>query len=407
MADLALRKLERAAAQGDADAIRALKRARQRAILEAHRRGGIAHLTTNYDLYLRPRTLSTAVVKFAEEAVAGAACWRKFQASARQVQPIGNATAVEWEEVRYSRSLAPVVGRDATSVEQAHLARHFRSVAPLHIKLHKAIPASKLFDENAPGQLSPNGRALLAIEQRDLLNKVVRTLEFVSCRTLFGAVTISAATIPGTTMPAAISYAVNTYTATDEWDEASTPIVSSELLLLQRDAKALTGRTLRQSIGDATIGSYLERNAEVRNLLVPTEGARIAAGAGSLTNPPLGGFNLGGISWMKHEEGFVPDGGAFTRYVPDSNKAVFLPSDQELVDVLGLYQGFGEVPSADEVGLADLGADLVGRAPSPGFYSYALRKVEPGQVSVIIFVGFVGFPFIISPDDVLVATVAT
>jgi hypothetical protein len=352
-------------------------------------------MSTQFDRVFGVRSLSDLVVAFgAEEALDSMG--QNLFTRGRVMEPA--ADVVEWDEFQLHRHLAPVTGRDSPFPLLEHATRINRTSSMAHIKIAKVIPAAKLYHEREPGMLVPNAQGVVDQEARDLVKIVRKTIEYLSWRSLEGSCVVSAATIPGSELTFTITYAVNTYTAAAAWTTAGTKILSVELPALKRDHLQSAGMLLRQVVADGTVIGSIYGNTEVQGFLQNQLGEQFARAGVVMQGPAFDGFELGSLNWASNESGYVPQGGAYTKYISATDRAVGLPADGELRDVLGMALGRGFVPAGPDVAPMAGAAGMVMPAPTRGFYSYAERCTDPAGVKV--YVGWVGLPIVLFPAGV-------
>lgn len=357
---------------------------------------------TSLERLLGMRTLAGLVEVFAREEANSRAAVQLFEQGAQRLDPLVDGS-FEWDEVSFGRHLAAVQGRGAPSIAVTPLNRVVRSSAPAHVgPVSVFIPAHRLHSQRGDGELLPNAPAVIAREMRNLAKLLGNTKEYLAMRALFGTVTVSNATIPGTTAPFTLSFGLNTGTATSSWATASTPIVSSELTNMKLDYMQAIGMNGRIALTTQTVVDYLRGNSQILNLLQQTYGQQLARSAAELfSQSAMEGLELGGLNWRVTEEGYVPEGGSFTRYIPATDKIALLPEVSALGDVLGQAEGYGLIPALGGDVLAAEGAAFATRqAPGRGMYAYAVRTVDPLGVKLIM--GWTGIYVILTPNGILV-----
>jgi len=358
-------------------------------------------MSDNFQRIFGVRTLSGIVETFAKEQEFQSLFQQKFMMG-RMLEPEGDTA--EWDELRMHRHLAPVVGRDSPFPILEHATKFNRASSMAHIKLSKVIPMGKLYSERAPGELRANAAAVVDAEARDMVKAISATVEYMCAQTLNGTLTVNATNIPGSSQAFTIAYTPNTYTASASWHTSTTGLLSSEIPALVDDYRAAAGMNPYEVIVSREIAGSAYKNEETVALIsgAPPAVAMAASGAAN-QGPAWGGFNLGGLQWTVSIGGYVPQGGAFTKFHAGEDVAIVLPGPGDLRDVLGMALGRGFVPGANDVGAIGDAASLGQPAPTRGFYSYATRTVNP--VGVELFVGWVGLPLLLFPAGVCVADV--
>lgn len=355
-------------------------------------------MATDYQRLFGVRSLNGKVEAFGMDAARNYAATRRFQAGRKLMAEDGTC---EWDEIQFSRGLAPVTGLKGRHVEKAELTKLVRRSAVMAIKRSVRLDPTRIHSERAPGELRPNARAYVEQELRDLVNEIAATIEYAAMESLRGTLTVNSTNIPGSTQAFAIAYSPNTYAASNSWALASTGILSSELPALKVDIEQLSGLIPRDCLCGSTVEGYMVGNSEVTNLARQALGERFVTQSGNMRGPMLGGLEIGGLQWEITEGGYIPEGGSFTRYMPDTDEVIVLPEDKQ--DVLGLALGRGMVPQ-QVYGPAAAAAELCVPA-GEGWYSYA--ALDPDGPFIKLYAGWVGLPIVMRPQGVCVADVVS
>lgn len=353
-------------------------------------------MATDYDRMFGTRSLNGKVEIFAQDVTRT----RVFQGKFRQGRKLtAEDGSMEWDELRYSRGLAPFTAPHGQFPEGDNLTRVLRKSAVAHIKRSRVLDPDRLFYQRAPGELKPNAQGYLEGEMRDMVNEIGNSLEYISAESMRGTVTINNTNVPGSTVTFTLSYSPNTYTASAAWGTAGTKLLSVEFPALKQDFEQTSGEAPAQGIAGSTVEGYIVGNTEVTNFAQPLMGQRFIEQSGTREGPMLGGLAVGGIPFRITEGGYVPEGGAFTRYMPTTDQAIILPADERLIDVLGWAEGRGLIPQ-QQYGPASAAAELIQLAPQAGWYSYAMLEGNGPRIRVCV--GYVGLPVVIRPDAVMV-----
>lgn len=319
-------------------------------------------------------------------------CTGIFARNAKKLMPEG--TLAKWDEVVGSRHLAPVVGSEEPAPRQANKAKTTKTSAMAHVRVSKFISGDRLFDDRAPGKLVPDAEAVIAEELMDLNNLIGNTKEFLCASALLGTITVSSATVPGSTMTFTVSFSPQTINATNSWASSGTKIISSELKTIKKTYKDTSGFNAAEVIIDPDIESYLQGNNEAKGFVANALGANFLLG-GTLDGAALGGLRFGGLSWQVTDGVYKPEGGLVTRY-KTGDKAIFLPSAAQQREVLGWVEGYGKVPAGPVFTPGGRGA--VRQASSRGNYAYAMTSGDP--VGIKLIAGWVGLPVLLNPNGV-------
>lgn len=354
-------------------------------------------MATDYDRLFGLRSLNGKVEAFARDVIRTNICTSKFLAGRPLMAEDGTC---EWDEIQLSRALAPVTGHAAQFPEGTEVTKINRRSAVAHIKRSKRINPYKIHYERAPGLLRPDAAMHVETEMRDAMNEIAATIEYMASKSLLGTLTVNTSNIPDSTQSFTLTYSPNTYTASNSWGTASTKILSAEIPALKQDFEQNCGIAPAQVITGSTVEGYIVGNTEITNFAQQQLGERFITQSGAQRGPMLGGLAVGGLSWTLTEGGYVPSGGAFTRYLSTTDEAIVLPADSELVDVLGYAEGRGMVP-AQQYGPASSAAQLIAPAPQTGWYAYAM--LEGNGPFIKLCVGYVGLPIVMRPAAVCVA----
>ena len=337
-------------------------------------------------------TLTGLVRTFADQAQERA-CTTVFQASARQIKPAG--TEATWDEVRYSRHFAPVVGPDGPHPLATLLKPRRRTCTMAWVKAYKDLPGSHLFFEGAPSaDTFAHAERALGDELLDLGNLIANTREWLAANALMGLIDVNPRTVPDSDLSFTIDFGNRRADAAASWADDLTKIRSSELLLLKRAFKDHAGLSPGLVIADQGVDGHLTKNLDVRGLAASRLGPVILAGQQKDGKTPAW-EGLGGMSWRFTDGTYKPDGGPVTRYFT-KDTLVVLPAGAQLHNVLGWCEGTVVVPS-ERVYTADVlrsWKDLI--ELERGAYAYAEVRTDP--VGIRIYAGWHGLPVVLNPD---------
>ena len=353
--------------------------------------------TTPLDDLLSVDTLTGLIKTFADQSD-NRSCSALFSRHARPLLPLGDS--VSWEEVSYSRHMAPVSGPDSPHTRAKRLGKRKRSSAMAWVKAYKDLPASHLFLEPAPGGDTSDAEAVLAVELEDLANLIANTREFLACGALLGSIDVNPQSVPGSDLSFQVRFGNLTANAQALWSDPATNIRSEELKRLKQLYKDGSGLRLELAITEPDVEGYLVQNLEVK------EFAKEPFSAAILQQLPLTGESaawnrLAGIHWRFTDGTYKPEGGAVTRYFPQG-KVLALPGEARLAQVLGWAEGKVHVPAGPVYG--DAAGALRSLRELRGAYAYAEIRTDP--VGVRIYAGWHGLPVVLNPSAVLVYDVA-
>ena len=306
-----------------------------------------------------------------------------------------NGDSVSWDEVKFDRDLAPVTGNESPAPHVHLTDRVKRQVSLASIKLYTDISGHRLFKERGPGSLQPNAEEVIGNELQNMRLKIQKTIEFMSVSLLLGQLDMNPQSIPGTDIAVpTIKVDVNAYAKKAPWNDPATKILSVELQNLTTSFIAAAGRLPGFILLNDLTETYLVGNPEVAQWAVHQYGE------GALFNNPaapevMNGLPLGGFVWKKDPHGFVPQGGKFTRFMPD-NQIVVLPPEEQLGAVLAMAEGRGIIPRTAYG--AENGNGIIEEAPSPGFYGYATAIENPPGIR--LYAGWFGLPVVKFPKAI-------
>jgi hypothetical protein len=353
-------------------------------------------MATDYERLFGVRSLNGKVEAFAKDVIRTNVFSSKFMAGRPLMAEDGTC---EWDEIQFSRALAPVTGHAAQFPEGTELSKINRRSAVAHIKRSKRINPYKIHYERAPGSLRPDAAVYVENELRDAMGEIAATLEYMAAKSLLGTLTVNSTNIPDSTQAFTLSYSPNTFTAGTTWATNTTKILSVEIPALKQDFEQTSGLSPAQVITGGTVEGYIVQNTEITNFATSQMGERFLVNAGAQRGPMLGGLRIGNLDWTVTEAGYVPSGGSFTRFLSTTDEGIVLPADSELRDVLGWAEGRGMIP-AQQYGPASSAAQLIAPAPQTGWYAYAM--LEGNGPFIKLCVGYVGLPVVMRPDAVCV-----
>ena len=347
-----------------------------------------------FEEHLSTKSLTNLVRVFADQRQERT-CSGLFQTSALPIKPAGEVAT--WDEVRFSRHLAPVVGRDGPHPRAALLAPRKLQCAMASIKVMKDLPVPHLFFDVAASESAvEHGLRVLMEELQDLANLIANTREWLAAHALQGRIEVSEHTLPGSEIAFTIEFGTGRADAVSSWADELTRVRSHELIVLQRRFKGQAGVSPGVVLAGADVEGYLIKNLDVRGLAVARLGPAILRGKDKDGKNPWDG--LGGLSWRFMDGAFRPEGGPVTRYL-QKDTLVVLPPAEQLRSVLGWAEGRVFVPKGP-LTTTDLrhAVDLI--QEQRGAYAYAEVRTDP--VGIRIYAGWTGLPVVLNPDAVLV-----
>lgn len=347
---------------------------------------------TALDDLLSVETLTGMIRTFADQSE-NRSCSALFSQHARPLLPMGDSVA--WDELVFSRHLAPVTGPDSPHTQAKRLGRRKRSSVMAYVRIFKDLPASHLFLQRAPGSDVADAEAILTAELEDMANLIANTKEFLACGALTGKIDVNENTVPGSEVEFTVEFGNANENALASWADKQTQIRSSELIHLKQRYKDISGFRTEIGITEPTVEGYLVQNEEVRNF------AKEPLGVAILRNLNLTGVNpqwdaLGGLQWRFTDGTYKPEAGPVTRYFPDDTLVV-LPGEARLGQILGWAEGKVHVPAGPVFGPAAGATGLIQELRG----SYAYAEVRSDPVGVRIYAGWYGLPVVLNPSAVM------
>jgi len=336
----------------------------------------------------------TGMIKIYSEQSDNRSCTSLFSRRARPLLPLGDSAS--WDEVEFSRHMAPVTGPDSPHTRAKRTHTRKRSSAMAYVKAYKDLPSSHLFLDRAPGSDMADAEAVLAIELEDLANLIANTKEFLACGALLGKIDVNAQSVPGSDITFTVEFGNVEAQAQNPWSDPATKIRGEELIRLQRLFKDASGLNAEIGITEPGVEGFLVKNTEVREFAKEVLGIQI------VRTMNLQGINpqwetLGGLQLRFTDGTYKPEGGPVTRYFP-AGKLLVLPTEERLGTVLGWAEGKVHVPAGPVY--ADAGGALGAIRELRGTYAYAEIRTDP--MGVRVYAGWHGLPVILNPNAVMV-----
>lgn len=350
---------------------------------------------TMQDVALGSTSLTTLVQSFMEAGMRSRVLTSLFMAG-RPIEVQNGSTAV-WDTITGRRHLAGFAGASSPHTQVAKIGDGEKTSACARIKLYKDIPGHRLFDQRAPGMVTPDGQAVIRNELKDLVNMIGDTIERACGLVLStGKFTGSAANFPGSTQVFDVDFGAArnlAFSRSAAWATATTKILSNDLVnLIQTPFEQGSGVEAGTIVFNRSVLASLLKNTEFQEFVKYTAGSALVRSIGmqdaaSRVLAEFGG--PGGMEWLCASGSFLPEGGAVTTYYPADTITVLPPRDR-LENTLGMAFGYGTIPTGPVLFSSAEGAAAgLTQAPSRGIYSYAEIKAEVPAVRI-----YVGVPFL-------------
>lgn len=350
---------------------------------------------TAFERVFGVRSLNGAPVEKYAEDTFGGHFQDKFTMHGRNHGADMDKNTVEFDVISYPKDAAPITDRDAPATLEKPTDRQNKISFLAYIKLKKFLPASRVFGSRGPGELKSNAAAVVAAEQKASLKRINTTREVMAAKVLQGSFDASAV---GSDVSFTLDFPVATRTAATTWANAGTDLIADEIPLTKSAYYDSCRMEAKQVIVDRNTRGYIRKNTSIQTFLAPPgiKGSAVAFASDRIVGPAVDNWQLNGLDWQVNEAGYDL-GGALTRYLP-ADKSIWLPGDDELDNVLGYAEGWGDIPK-QAIGN---GAGVIGKAPQPGVFSYATCEESP--VGINLYTGWVGLFFVTFPEAVLLLT---
>ena len=164
-------------------------------------------------------TLSGLIRTFVDQAE-NRSCSALFSRAARPLLPLGESAT--WDELEFSRHLAPISGPESPHTRAKRLGRRKRTSAMAMVKVYKDLPAPHLFLNRAPGADTADAEAVLTAELEDMANLIANSKEFLACGALLGRIEVSPQTVPGSDVSFTVEFGNFQGQAQDSWADPVT-----------------------------------------------------------------------------------------------------------------------------------------------------------------------------------------
>lgn len=335
-------------------------------------------------------TLTSMVQRFAEPV--DNRIFTSLFREGEQLMPQGESAI--WDEVRYSRDLAPTTGMDSPTESAPKTDRTVRSAVMVDVKEHVDLPTRFLHLQRAPGSNMDDARAQLAIELENATQRVMNSIEYICAQALQG--TLDFSLMPNSKLAHSVSYPVNALAALADWATAGTKIRSSEIPTLKSDFRKKAGMRPARVISTPTVEGHLTANTEIQTFAQHLFGAEVLRGA-PLEGTAWDALNLGGLRWNftdgHHARAATPD--TTVQFLAD-DKAIVLPS--QLRGVLAMAEGRSHIPAGPVFSGAEAALSMFREVR--GMWAYA--EIISNPPGIRIHVGWRGLPIVKLVNGVMV-----
>lgn len=331
-----------------------------------------------HELFM-PSALGALVARYAEQSH-DRSFWGVYEAG-QKIDANVDGT-FKWDEIRFSRDLAPLTGVDDPSQATKKMGITTRAGNVVSIKQHVDLPARFLEGFRAPGQEGPDAAAVVANETRNLTNKVMRTLNFWAARSLLttnGAVDLSA--VPNSKiLSGTLTYPVQALSRVTTWTATSTKIRSAEINPLRKTYRQKAGIRPGVVLASSTVEGNLTQNTELKEYFA---GGTIAALLLQRSFEEGGSVRLGDMDWSFVDDSYFADATPDTaaEVNADLAKMAVLPERALWNEAFALVSGVQFVPN----GPAGLMNAQAGYSQVRGFGSYVTLETDPVGLRLHVF----------------------
>jgi hypothetical protein len=325
----------------------------------------------------KPEAMGPLVQRFAEQSAD-----RNFIAVYEEGQKIlANIDgSFAYDEVRFSRDLAPIAGLDAQTESAAKMGRTKRTGSVVAIKEHVDLPARFLDAWNAPGKTVPDAAAVIAMELRNLTNRVQRTRNYWAAKSLLtqgGAVDLK--DVPNSKLASwPLVYPVLDIDASASWATAATKIRSSELPRLKKTYQLASGMKAARILGSSDLEKHLLANDEISDIFNGSGLAGQILASNYDSQMAAGGINYGDLRWKFCHDHYATDAAPDTTVEVNADLDVFaiLPDASMSPECFAIAEGVTYAPVGPIAGdLAAAPENLFRQIR--GFGAYVTLETKP------------------------------
>lgn len=306
-------------------------------------------------------------------------------AQADKIAPDG--VSATWDEVDYSRGLAPLESMNSPTKAIQKTTLRVRAAPMVDIKAHVDLDRRFLYFMRNPGSVGDNARAQVDRELQNLVNKIANTKEYLMTKTCEGSVAY--ASVPNSNLTGTIAWPVQAISAAASWATAGTKIASTEINALHDTFMKDGGLRAARAIAHYNIDKYIKQNTEVSSLI--TSGPVLAARAleNSFLSRGVTKPVFGDIEWTFSNAHYALDTSATTEtdYLT-TDRAIVFP-EGPVSDYLCLAEGRYHLP-ATVYGAAEAATGMV--TETRGMWAYAELVANP--LTVRLHAGWFGLPII-------------
>lgn len=275
--------------------------------------------------------------------------------------------ALSWDERSMPKKAAGFTTADGRAAVSAGGASSLKMSPMADIKLKRAIPAARVLNSRAPGELGDSGERYIEQQLKEMVQEIKLSEELLASGALKGNVSVSSATVPGTQVSFSLSFGVTNSTSSASWATNSTAI-TKEIEAHDDAMYAASRMTPHHYIIGRNVKGYLQTNNGVSNIFTAGDAMAQALNQMAAVIGPKQDFDFAGKAWAVNTKGYDVNG-SLTRWL-DDDQIITLPED--LSGVLGYGEGYCEIPAR-----AFGGADVCELSQQRGITAYIVASHDP------------------------------
>lgn len=295
----------------------------------------------------------------------------------------------EWDELRNSRSLAPfrqfgVAGHVDKNLDVYHQVNRMAC-----IREKRLLKGMQLYHMRQPGGdwASQWAEQRVRMELQDMTMKVKKTWEYGFWEMLKGTLTVAQEDVQFV-----VDYnidATHKPTAATVWSDTANADPIANLRAWKKLITQDSGEQPTDLFVSSTVMGYLVDNAKVRELMRQQYGRQMAE-EGRIVK-------LCGLNVVEYDNGYKPDGGVYTQFVPDDHVFIIAKGDKRSPEAGGKITNM----------LADIqqgSPEDIEAGGKPGLFSKSWTEKDPAGVQALVASTFL--PALKMPEAVVYADVA-
>lgn len=289
----------------------------------------------------------------------------EFEGGDRTILPMGDSFT--WDEVRYSRDLAPLVNPTDEGPRKKRIVVRKRHGGFLDVKVSVELPPEFLHFMRAPGEMGANARKKIDDELEDGGIQLGNTVEY--CCYLAFTGTLDPAAVPNSQLNSdAISFPVQLLSRTNSWADPNTLIRSGEMPVIKDTFYKKANIDTVRAITTRTVEGYITSNADLINLA--SENPLLAAQLLGRSFVEGGGIqHMGGVDFKFQRSHYASDATPDTTVdFMNSEYIFFLPPEAERKNMFAMVDGLTAIPTGPVFGSIDSAMNAVTLVR--GYYAY-------------------------------------